>query len=290
MLSRGGTRWLGVWLIVSLVGERPAIAAASEPAPISATPATPAEDPNMAAAEALFERGSEAYNLGRFTAAIEHFERAYELTQASALLYNIAQAHAKRYEVDADPADLRRAKVMFLNFARISEVTGEDPRDARQRVVQLDAQLAAHETRQAEIRAEEARVAAARVEAERLAAERLRRLAAELRSGPQKLGIAGYALLGVGLTGGVLLGSLGGASFNRLRDQREAESLLPLAPEREALYEQQATKARSLGLSGLVIGVTLLAAGFTMVAADTARRRKALRRLSLRPGGLVVSF
>jgi hypothetical protein len=292
MLSREYTRWLGMCLIVSTAVDRGAAAAPGPAASPEGPASTDAGDATIAEANALFEKGSEAYNLGRFTAAIEHFERAYELTQVNTMLYNIAQAHAKRFEVDADPADLRKAKVMFLNFAKIAEATGEDPRDARQRIQQLDAELAAFEARQAEIRAEEARAAAARVEAERLAAERQRKAAeaADLRSRPQKLGVAGYSLLGIGIASGVLLGAIGGESARQLSAQRTAESGLPLTPERAALYDQQLDRAQGLGLAGLVIGATLSAAGIIMISTDAVRRRKGVRRVALRPQGLVVSF
>ncbi|MFY0541493.1 hypothetical protein [Nannocystis pusilla] len=74
--------------------------------------------------------------------AIEHFEAAYELSHADALLYNLGQAYSKRYEVEADPAHLRRARVLFLNFAKIREAAGSDARDARERIAAIDAQLA----------------------------------------------------------------------------------------------------------------------------------------------------
>ncbi len=40
-----------------------------------------------------YERGTRAYNLGRFERAIDHFSRAYEAHASPVFLFNIAQAH-----------------------------------------------------------------------------------------------------------------------------------------------------------------------------------------------------
>jgi tetratricopeptide (TPR) repeat protein len=45
---------------------------------------------------ALYEEGVKSYNLGRYDAAISAFEKAYELSNASSLLFNIAQAYRQK--------------------------------------------------------------------------------------------------------------------------------------------------------------------------------------------------
>ena len=309
MFSRGRTGTIGVLLVVSMlspVSLRPALAlgppgpAAGTSAPAAGAAAAAASSPDRVEGQRLFDKGSDAYNLGNFEAAIESFERAYELTQANALLYNIAQAYTKLFEVDRDPARLRKAKVMFLNFAKIAEATEDDPRDARQRIVEIDAQLADFAARQAEARvraeqAEAARIEAQRIENERIAAETRRleaetRAEAERRYRPRALGIVGYVSLGAGFLGGIAMLAIGGASSQALNDQRDAEAVLPLPASRLALYDENLGKARALSLAGVGVGLGLMVAGITMISVDAARRRRGPRRATVGAGGLMISF
>lgn len=48
---------------------------------------------DKSAAKDHYERGTRAYNLGRFDQAIDHFARAYEAHPSPVFLFNIAQAH-----------------------------------------------------------------------------------------------------------------------------------------------------------------------------------------------------
>lgn len=288
----------GCWavLVASSLVARPAIAAPTAAAAGEAPPAT-AEDPNQAEAQRLFEKGAEAYNLGRFDAAIESFERAYELSQANALLYNIAQAYTKLYDVDPDAAHLRKAKMMFVNFAKIAEATGEDARDARARVTKIDEQIAAHEARaeEEERRAEEEKRRAEAAERERREIETRRleaaaKLAAAQRYRPRKLGIAGWTTFTAGMLGGWTITAIGGASVRRLEAQREAESLLPLSAERGLQYDENILKAQVMRIVGFGVGFVLVVSGITMIAVDAVRTKRAARRVGLVPGGLRVAF
>ncbi len=308
MFSRRRTATIGLLLVASMLSPmslRPALALgpAAPPSPTPAAagaPAEPTTDPDRVEAQRLFDRGSDAYNLGNFEAAIESFERAYELTQANALLYNIAQAYTKLFEVDRDPARLRKAKVMFLNFAKIAEATQSDPRDARLRITQIDEQLADLAARQAEARARAEQAEAARLEAQRIENQRIaadtRRLEAETRAEverryrPRPLGVVGYVSLGAGFLGGITMLAVGGASSQALTDQRTAEEVLPLPASREALYDDNLGKARALSFAGLGVGLGLMVAGITMISVDAARRRRGPRRAAIAAGGLVLSF
>lgn len=281
----------GCWavLVASSLVARPAIAAPTAAAAGEAPPAT-AEDPNQAEAQRLFEKGAEAYNLGRFDAAIESFERAYELSQANALLYNIAQAYTKLYDVEPDAAHLRKAKMMFLNFAKIAEATGEDARDARARVTKIDEQLAAHEAKAEEEkrRAEAAERERREIETRRL--EAAAKLAGAQRYRPRKLGIAGWTTLTLGMLGGWTITGIGGTSVRRLEAQREAESLLPLSAERGLQYDENILKAQVMRIVGFGVGFVLVVSGITMIAVDAVRTKRAARRVGLVPGGLRVAF
>ncbi|MDC0667152.1 hypothetical protein [Nannocystis radixulma] len=256
----------------------PAAARQLEPAPGAQAGAT-----DEAEAQRVFEEGSKAYNLGKFDVAIARFEAAYELSHANALLYNLGQAYSKRYEVDPDPAHLRQARVLFINFAKISEAAGEDSRDARARVTAIDAKLA-------EIKAAEAEAAPQPEGPTPPPAPATPPPKQPYRPGAP--GIAGYALLGAGLVLGTGLGALGFVSADRITAQRADEATyVPLSAARAQLYDDGVQSARGLAFAGIGIGGALLLTGVVLVAVDAARGGKAgLRRAQLRPGGLAVAF
>jgi tetratricopeptide (TPR) repeat protein len=72
-------------------------------------------------ARALFARGQIHYSLGEYEQAIGQFRRAYELTSAPGLLFNIAQAHRLN-------GDCKQALEVYRHFIRLapgSEYRGE---------------------------------------------------------------------------------------------------------------------------------------------------------------------
>jgi tetratricopeptide (TPR) repeat protein len=66
-------------------------APAQEPAPASAEEMS--DEERFALAKTLFEKGKLAYDLGKFEAAVEHFEKAHALRPAPLLLFNLGQSH-----------------------------------------------------------------------------------------------------------------------------------------------------------------------------------------------------
>lgn len=118
---------------------------ASEPA------ASDGEDPALVEAKQAFEAGSREYKLGNYEQAVALFERSYELSERPALLFNIAQAYARKYEIDDDVENLRKAKKLYANFIVDMEAAGElDPEakaDAERLSAEVDAQIEAHEQR-----------------------------------------------------------------------------------------------------------------------------------------------
>jgi len=89
-------------------------------------------------AHGLFEAGSVAFRAGRFDAALDYFEQAYELSHRPELLFNIGQAHDRlRHDVEALDA-FRRYRAALPN------ADGAEGLDAR--IAVLEAALAADET------------------------------------------------------------------------------------------------------------------------------------------------
>lgn len=84
--------------------------------------ADPPRSEDTAEAKTLFDAGSRAFDLGQYDQAIDHFEKAYRLSGAPALLLNIAQAHrlaghcgeaARFYKrfLEKNPKTTRRAEI-----------------------------------------------------------------------------------------------------------------------------------------------------------------------------------
>src|SRR5262245_39858135 len=64
-------------------------------------------------ARELFARGQTHYSLGEYEQAVADFRRAYELTAAPGLLFNIAQAHRLN-------GDCKQALEIYRHFVRLA--------------------------------------------------------------------------------------------------------------------------------------------------------------------------
>ena len=88
-----------------------------------------AEGNAKADAEQLFRIGASAYKANRFDAAANSFDRAYELYKAPEIAFSAAQAHRLQYQVDRDPAHVKRAIELFEAYVTAVQ-TGGKRRDA----------------------------------------------------------------------------------------------------------------------------------------------------------------
>jgi len=106
-------RWI-LLLALCASGTVPQSARAQEAAPADAEAddATSAEDQ----ARELFNRGAQAFDEGRYDAALGYFEDAYRISERHLLLYNIGQAQDR----------LRRDEEALATFRRYLEIV-EDP-------------------------------------------------------------------------------------------------------------------------------------------------------------------
>lgn len=106
------------------------------PTAASASPASPAEeatsrenaapsDSSLAQAESLYLEGRTSFETADYLRAIELWTEAYGLvsdlpenaTIKAALIYNIASAQEKAYDIDRDIAHLRQADVLMQRYA-----------------------------------------------------------------------------------------------------------------------------------------------------------------------------
>ena len=65
-----------------------------------------AEDEAQVEAKYEFQQGTEAYALGNYEKAVGHFERSFEVSHRSALLYNIGMSYSKWYDLSDDVTHL----------------------------------------------------------------------------------------------------------------------------------------------------------------------------------------
>ncbi len=70
-------------------------------------------------AKAMFQDGERNFQLGKFEAAIEAYERAFNLDPQPAFIFNIALAHRRQYEIDGKLEHLLRARELYRNYLKL---------------------------------------------------------------------------------------------------------------------------------------------------------------------------
>lgn len=112
----------------------------------------PEDDPKTLEAKAEYRAGSDAYALGNYEEAIQHFERAYELSGAVDLLFNLGQSYTRWYDISNDVEHLKKARRLYENYVLNVDATGLDEQgaadartDTQRRIVEVDRLIARHE-------------------------------------------------------------------------------------------------------------------------------------------------
>jgi tetratricopeptide (TPR) repeat protein len=103
-------------------------------------------------AKAAYRAGSDAYALGNYEEAVQQFERAFQLSQAPALLFNLGQAYTRWYDISNDVEHLKKARRLYENYVLSIGATDLDEEqqaqaqaDAQRRITEVDRRIAAHE-------------------------------------------------------------------------------------------------------------------------------------------------
>lgn len=78
-------------------------------------------------AKATFQQGERDFQLGKFEAAIEAYERAFNLDPHPAFIFNIALAHRRQYEIDGKLEHLLRARELYRNYLKLAPATANRP-------------------------------------------------------------------------------------------------------------------------------------------------------------------
>jgi hypothetical protein len=105
--------------------------ASAQPAPPQPAPA--GDDAKRAEAKSLYEHGLSAYNLGKFPEAIAAFTKAYELSNAPGLLFNIAQSHRLN-------KDWEKASYFYSTYLRLKP-DAPNRADVEARIKEMDEAL-----------------------------------------------------------------------------------------------------------------------------------------------------
>jgi hypothetical protein len=204
-----------------------------------ASTAARAAEPNVEARQ-LYAQGKAEYAQGHYAAAIELFERSYALSESSALLFNMAQAHRL-----AGPGHCSDAVSLYKSYLA-AEPEAENEKEVVERIAALGDCSAEKpvETPSAPVAPENR---AAKVEPRRATPLPARR--SRLPTGPVLVTGAGAALL---VAGGVL--------YARAWDKhREAERRCPCYPGTYSRWEVLTNVSYAL----LAVGGATLGGGVT---------------------------
>lgn len=139
--------------------ELPATAHAASPAAywFAAAPEEGGADDALAEAQDLYQQGEIKFQTADYEEALALWKKAYAMLPDGeenrairhALVYNIAEAHSRAYEVSRNPTHLRKAKILLENY-RVEhlQLYGDDPDAVKERtevddrIAELDKKLA----------------------------------------------------------------------------------------------------------------------------------------------------
>lgn len=109
-----------------------------------------APESSNAEAEAMFRKGQAKYETADYNGAIDLWTEAYALVESTPetasikalLLYNLAQAHVKAYELDEDPIHLKQAQQLLQSFRANLSLLYEDKAQLDEETTKVDEKLA----------------------------------------------------------------------------------------------------------------------------------------------------
>jgi hypothetical protein len=112
--------------------------------PLPLPMAAPQPRPDPSSAEALFEAGRTDFRLGHFEEALDKWTRAYAQDPIPSLLFNIALAHQRLYELNGAVTHLHQGKASLERFMVAAAENPElDIASAQRLMAQIDELLAA---------------------------------------------------------------------------------------------------------------------------------------------------
>jgi hypothetical protein len=246
----------------------------------AADPPVGAPESDTAKAESIFRQGQTKYETADYVGALELWTEAYGLvasTQENAaikalLIFNLAQAHVKAFELDEDPIHLKQARSLLDSYRASLDLLYDDDETARiEEQGKVDAKLV-------EIANELEKVEAAKLEP-------VSEPAPEPESEPEPVDVApkrpkpGNLLLfaGIGVTvlgaagGGVVMtvGGVMGSKANQIED------LDPLDLDGREEQFARGMRGNALLITAAVVAGVLIPTGIALIAVGARRNAEA---------------
>lgn len=245
--------------------------APAEPPPPGADAPSPAEDPKLARARELYEEGEARFATADYFAAIELWTKAFTSVPATAdsariqaaLIYNIATAREKAFEVSGDLTHLRQAKLLMEDYAAsIPSLYGDGPEAEAERA-RITERLNGIVRRIEEVERERNRKSPSDDDDDRTALDpQAKRSRAMIASGSTflVLGAGGLAMMTAGL--------VMGAGANDISDIDDAD-----IDARRDQFDKGRT-GNSLAIAGGVLGGVFAVTGAVLVGLGATQRQR----------------
>ena len=231
----------------------------------------PEDDPALAQAEALYREGQGKFETADYDAAIELWTEAYTgvpkepayMRIRVLLLYNLATAQERAYEVDQDPRHLRQAQILLSNFERSLDAVYD--RDDPAQAAEAEKERRRVTERLQEI---EARIAAAEETSSAQPARADQRGHAPGSARP--LIVSGGVLAGLGVAG---LGLMAGGLVMGTR-ANDISGLDPTDTDGRRAQFDRGRLGNTLAIAGGVAGGALLVTGAVLLGVGLHRRAR----------------
>jgi len=279
----------------------PTAAPGAEAAPVGDDASeTPDEPKNEVREEAiaLYRAGASLYSAADYVGAIDKFTQALALTSGGEasfdadtrglLLFNLATAHDRAYNVDADVTHLRQAKELLERIVREGAAHGYSAALVDQSSEALERVTA----RLDEIEAAQAKEEAAKAEADRQAKAEAEAREAD-RPDPNAgrgLIIGGAAMTGLGVASSAIW--IAGVAIGSRATGEVEDSVLPSDEEARIESIGSGKTANTLVVAGAVVSGVLVTTGVALLVVGLKKRKNARSRLacapSVSPGGIFV--
>lgn len=265
-------------LIVSLALAPAPAPPAPAPTPLPSPTASPPPDP-LAEAQALHLEATARYDLGDYEGAISRWLAAAALIsddwRLARLIYNLAEAHRRAYEVGRDPAHLRSARDLYTRFLADVQRLDHGKESLSTDVAGATVHLERIGRRLADL---DARDVVERELLQQIAANTLRHEPTPRTRALRGVGVgftaAGVTALGL-MTAGLVLG----------RQYEDLAGLAANAEDERRVILARGERANHLAIAGAVLGASFLAVGVPTLAVGLvrARRERDEARQHLRP-------
>jgi hypothetical protein len=282
-------RSIVVWLTTAslLLGVQVDVLAA----PPKAADEAPASDTETA--EAIFRRGQTKYETADYVGAIDLWTEAYGLVDSTPenaaikalLIFNLAQAHVKAFELDEDAIHLKQARSLLDSYRSSLDLLYDDENARAEELAKIDEKLA-----EIAKKLEEVEAAEAEPEPESQPDPEPKPevdVPPPTRPNPgNPLLFAGIAVGVLGVATGGIAMSLGGVMGSRANDLSELDPT-----DLDAREEQFARGQRgnALLVTGAVLAGVLIPTGVALIAVG-ARRNAEARKHQARVPSIAPGF